>query len=72
MMLQINPKKFKHIQNKTIPSPLRPKFRNKADTNIYFLSKRKVQGEKRASLVRNIKFITSVILLVIGGYLLSN
>ncbi len=71
-MLQINPKKFKHIQNKTIPSPLRPKFRNKADTNIYFLSKRKVQGEKRASLVRNIKFITSVILLVIGGYLLSN
>ena len=33
-MLQINPKKFKNIQNKTIPSPLRPKFRNKAETNI--------------------------------------
>ena len=40
-MLKINPKKFKHIQNKTIPSPLRPKFRNSGDTNIYFLSKKK-------------------------------
>ena len=29
-MLQINPKKFKNIENKSIPSPLRPKFRNKA------------------------------------------
>ena len=47
-MLQINPKKFKHIQNKTIPSPLRPKFRNKSESNIYFLSKRKVRGEKKA------------------------
>ena len=28
-MLQINPKKFKKIENKSIPSPLRPKFRNK-------------------------------------------
>ena len=71
-MLQINPKKFKQIHNKTIPSPLRPKFRNKAETNIYFLSKRKVRGEKKASLVRNVKFIGSVLLLVIGGYLLSN
>ena len=71
-MLQINPKKFKHIQNKTIPSPLRPKFRNKADTNIYFLSKRKFQSEKRQSLIRNIKFISAVILLIAGGYLLSN
>tara|TARA_B100000963_G_scaffold361493_1_gene397205 strand:+ start:647 stop:862 length:216 start_codon:yes stop_codon:yes gene_type:complete len=71
-MLQINPKKFKSIQNKTIPSPLRPKFRNKAETNIYFLSKRKVQGEKKASLIKNIKFIGSIILLIVGGYLLSN
>tara|TARA_B100001989_G_C24329167_1_gene359086 strand:+ start:181 stop:420 length:240 start_codon:yes stop_codon:yes gene_type:complete len=71
-MLQINPKKFKHIQNKSIPSPLRPKFRNKAETNIYFLSKRKFQGEKRQSLIRNIKFVSLIILLVIGGYLLSN
>ena len=71
-MLQINPKKFKSIHNKTIPSPLRPKFRNKSETNIYFLSKRKVQGEKKASLIKNIKFISSIILLIVGGYLLSN
>ena len=58
-MLQINPKKFKNIENKSIPSPLRPKFRNKAETNIYFLSKRKFQGEKRQSFIRNVKFMTS-------------
>ena len=71
-MLQINPKKFKQIQNKTIPSPLRPKFRNKAESNIYFLSKRKVRGEKKASLVKNIKFIVSALIIIVGGYLLSN
>ena len=71
-MLQINPKKFKQIQNKTIPSPLRPKFRNKAETNIYFLSKRKFQGEKRQNLIKKIRFFATVIFLVIGGYLLSN
>ena len=71
-MLQINPKKFKQIQNKTIPSPLRPKFRNKAETNIYFLSKRKFQGEKRQILIKKVKFITVIVLLVAGGYFLSN
>ena len=71
-MLQINPKKFKNIENKSIPSPLRPKFRNKAETNIYFLSKRKFQGEKKQSFLRNIKFISGIVILVIGGYLLSN
>ena len=71
-MLQINPKKFKHINNKTIPSPLRPKFRNKAETNIYFLSKRKFQSEKRQTLFKNIKIVITIVLLVIGGYLLSN
>ena len=71
-MLQINPKKFKHIHNKTIPSPLRPKFRNKTETNIYFLSKRKFQGEKKASLVKNLKIFFSITIIVIGGYLLSN
>ena len=30
-MLQINPKKFKEIKNKSIPNPLRPKFRNRND-----------------------------------------
>ena len=71
-MLQINPKKFKNIENKSIPSPLRPKFRNKSDTNIYFLSKRKFQSEKRQSFLRNVKFISGVIILVVGGYFLSN
>ena len=71
-MLQINPKKFKNIENKSIPSPLRPKFRNKSETNIYFLSKRKFQSEKRQSFLRNIKFISGIVILVVGGYLLSN
>ena len=71
-MLQINPKKFKSIQNKSIPSPLRPKFRNKAETNIYFLSKRKFQSEKKQSFLRNIKYISGIVILIVGGYLLSN
>ena len=33
-MLQINPKKFKNIENKSIPSPLRPKFRNNNVKNL--------------------------------------
>ena len=71
-MLQINPKKFKNIENKAIPSPLRPKFRNKAETNIYFLSKRKFRSEKKESFLRNIKFISGIVILIVGGYLLSN
>ena len=71
-MHQINPKKFKTIKNTTIPKPLRPKFRNKEESNIYFLSKRKFQGEKRASMIKNVKFISSIALILIGGYLLSN
>tara|TARA_X000001036_G_scaffold101437_1_gene94735 strand:+ start:880 stop:1095 length:216 start_codon:yes stop_codon:yes gene_type:complete len=71
-MLQINPKKFRHIQNKTIPSPLRPKFRNKNQANIYFLSKKKFQSEKKLLYIKNIKIIGSIIFLCIGGYVLSN
>tara|TARA_B100001989_G_scaffold71508_1_gene48756 strand:- start:203 stop:418 length:216 start_codon:yes stop_codon:yes gene_type:complete len=71
-MLQINPKKFKNINNKSIPSPLRPKFRNKAETNIYFLSKRKFRSEKKQSILRKIKYISGIIILIVGGYLLSN
>ena len=71
-MLQINPKKFKPIKNKTIPNPLRPKFRKKAQANIYFLSQRKVTGEKKDRLLRNIKFISFFSILLVGGYLLSN
>ena len=56
-MLSINPKKFKEIKNKTIPNPLRPRFRNKAQSNIYFLSQRKVTGEKKVLLLRRIKIM---------------
>ena len=71
-MLQINPKKFKQIQNKTIPSPMRPKFRNKNSTNIYFLSRRKVQAEKKDLIFKRFKIAISIILVGIGGYILSN
>ena len=71
-MLQINPKKFKHIENKSIPSPLRPRFRKKEQTNIYFLSKRKFQSEKKLSILKKIRLISGIVLLVIGGYILSN
>ena len=71
-MLQINPKKFKHIQNKTIPSPLRPKFRNSHETNIYFLSKKKFEGKKKDLLIKRIKLIVSILIIGIGGYFLSN
>ena len=71
-MLQINPKKFKTIKNKTIPNPLRPKFRNKAQSNIYFLSQRKVSGEKKDILMKRVKLITLLTTVVVGGYFLSN
>tara|TARA_X000001036_G_C20611550_1_gene779195 strand:- start:655 stop:870 length:216 start_codon:yes stop_codon:yes gene_type:complete len=71
-MLQINPKKFKHIQNKTIPSPLRPKFRNSNETNIYFLSKRKFDGKKKEVLIKRLKLIVSVAFLGMVGYFLSS
>tara|TARA_B100001121_G_C18136069_1_gene365681 strand:- start:50 stop:265 length:216 start_codon:yes stop_codon:yes gene_type:complete len=71
-MLQINPKRFKHIENKSIPSPLRPRFRKKEQTNIYFLSKRKFQSEKKQSLLKRLRLIFGIVILVIGGYILSN
>ena len=70
-MLQINPKKFKSIQNKTIPSPLRPKFRNNHETNIYFLSKRRLDVKKKTVLQKRIKIGLSIFLVGLGGYLLS-
>ena len=70
--LEINPKKFKHIQNKTIPSPLRPKFRNSNQTNIYFLSKKRFEGKKKDLLIKRIKLAASIVLIGIGGYLLSS
>ena len=71
-MLQINPKKFKTINNKTIPNPLRPRFRNKAQSNIYFLSKRKFNGERKDILFQRIKMITIITTIVVGGFFLSN
>ena len=72
MMLQINPKKFRPIKNKTIPNPLRPKFRKKTQANIYFLSQRKVTGEKKTKLVKNIKMFSIFSILLISGYFLTN
>ena len=71
-MLQINPKKFKEIKNKTIPNPLRPKFRKKAQSNIYFLSQRKISGEKKTKLVKNVRLYSIITILIVGGYLLTN
>ena len=71
-MLQINPKKFKKIQNKTIPSPLRPKFRNTNESSIYFLSKRRFEGKKKDVFFRRVKLIISILIIGIGGYYLSN
>tara|TARA_B100000676_G_scaffold241687_1_gene242977 strand:+ start:369 stop:584 length:216 start_codon:yes stop_codon:yes gene_type:complete len=71
-MLQINPKKFKSIQNKTIPSPLRPKFRNKDETNIYFLSQRKFNNEKKAKLFKKTKIIAIITIIGFIGYFLSS
>ncbi len=71
-MHQINPKKFKVIKNKTIPNPLRPKFRQKAQSNIYFLSQRKVSSEKKIKLIKNIRLITILSFILVGGYFLTN
>tara|TARA_X000001036_G_C19983179_1_gene523110 strand:- start:193 stop:408 length:216 start_codon:yes stop_codon:yes gene_type:complete len=71
-MLQINPKKFTAIKNKTIPNPLRPKFRNKSQSNIYFLSQRKVSSEKKIKLLQRVKIVTVLTTLLVSGYFLSN
>ena len=71
-MHQINPKKFKEIKNKTIPNPLRPKFRQKAQSNIYFLSQRKVNSEKKIKLIKNIRLLSILTILLVGGYFLTN
>ena len=72
MMLQIHPKKFKPIKNKTIPNPLRPKFRKKAQANIYFLSQRKIDSEKRTKIVKNIKIFSLLSIVLIAGYFFTN
>ena len=71
-MLQINPKKFKHIQNKSIPSPLRPKFRARDEANIYFLSKRRFDNKRKVKIISRLKLIISLVILGASGYWLSN
>ena len=71
-MLQINPRKFKQIKNKTIPNPMRPKFRNKAQSNIYFLSQRKVSGERKNLIIYRVKMIIILTFVLFTGYVLSN
>ena len=71
-MMNINPKKIKQIKNKTIPTPLRPKFRQKAQSNIYFLSQRKVSGERKVKLIKNIRLFSFLTIVLIGGYLITN
>ena len=71
-MLSINPKKFKHIQNKSIPTPLRPKFRNNNKTNIYFLSKRRFDTRKKELVIKNFKVVISVLIVGISGYFLAS
>ena len=51
---------------------MRPRFRNKAQSNIYFLSKRKVTSEKKERILKNIKLISIISLILICGYFLSN
>ena len=71
-MLQINPKKFKPIKNKAIPNALRPKFRNKSQANIYFLSQRKYNVEKKIKLMKSIKVFSFLTVVIISGYLLTS
>ena len=71
-MLNMKTEKFKAIKNKSIPSTMRPRFRNKAQSNIYFLSQRKVSSEKRNLFMRRVKLITFFTAMVVGGYFLSN
>ena len=71
-MLNIKSEKFKAIKNKSIPSTMRPRFRNKAQSNIYFLSQRKVSSEKKNLLIKRVKVITLLTTVVVGGYFLSN
>ena len=71
-MHQINPKKFSAIKNKSIPNPLRPKFRSKTQTSIYFLSQRKVTTEKKKKILRRMKIATLLTTVLISGYFLTS
>ena len=70
-MLEVNPKKFRKIQNKSIPSPLRPKFRNRSESNMYFLSKGKFNKEKK-QLISKIIIVSGIIILLGIFYYFKN
>ena len=71
-MNQINPKKFKNIQNNSVPLPLRPKFRNSKETNIYFLSKRRVEKKTKEKTIKQIIILFIMIFVITAGFLLSS
>ena len=71
-MLKINPAKFRAIKNKSIPNPMRPKFRHKDQSNIYFLSQRKIKGEKKTLLMQRIKMFIVITVIFVSGYFLTN
>ena len=71
-MLQINPKKFRAIKNKSIPSPMRPKFRNKNQTSIYFLSKNKFNLEKKKKFLLQIQIVAIFLAVGLSGYFLAS
>ena len=71
-MLQFHPKKTKKIHNKSIPSPLRPKFRNKSANNMYFLSKGKTLSEKKVQFKNKILIMFGIIFLLIAAYSFIN
>ena len=71
-MLQINPKNFKDIKNKSIPNPLRPKFRSKSQSNIYFLSKRKFTSEKKDQFTKRVKLAILIAAVLVAGYFISS
>ena len=70
-MLEVNPKKFKKIQNKSIPSPLRPKFRNRNESNMYFSSKGKFNKEKK-ELISKIIIVSGIVILLGIFYYFKN
>ena len=45
---------------------------NKDETNIYFLSQRKFNTEKRAKLLKKTKILLTIAIIGIGGYILSS
>ena len=51
---------------------MRPKFRNREESNIYFLSQRKVQSEKKAQILKKTKIIATLAIIGVGGYFLSS